>query len=236
MQQLTEKDYKKILICLTLYITSLIAANTLGIKLMPFLFDTHLSVAVFFFPFVFMMTDIIGEVYGKRMAKLFVLAGFVSTFIFLIYTIVSQIMPWSGNALWVKDGFNQVFSLSLRFSIASLLAFVIAEYQDVFAFFFFKKRIGEKHFWIRSNLSNVWSQFLDSAIFSLVAFWGIYPLSVIIAITIPWWIYKVLMGFFYTPLSYIGIRLLRGGSARPHDVSGAGENNNENQSSKNKNI
>ncbi len=44
MQQILEKDYKKIVICLTLYIGSLFASNTLGIKLMPFVFGTHLSV------------------------------------------------------------------------------------------------------------------------------------------------------------------------------------------------
>ena len=75
---------KKILICLTLYITSLFAANTLGLKLMPFLFGTHLSVAVFSFPVVFIMTDIIGEVYGKKMAKNFVFAGVVSILLFLL--------------------------------------------------------------------------------------------------------------------------------------------------------
>ena len=53
----------KLIIALTLYIVSLFAANTLGLKTMPFLFGTHLSVSVFFFPFVFLMTDVIGEVY-----------------------------------------------------------------------------------------------------------------------------------------------------------------------------
>ncbi|MFA5750925.1 MAG: queuosine precursor transporter [Candidatus Paceibacterota bacterium] len=215
---------KRIIICLTLYITSLIAANTLGIKLMPFLFDTHLSVAVFSFPIVFIMTDIIGEVYGKKMSKLFVLAGIVSTILFMAYTLISQIMPWSQDSIWARDGFNQVFSMSLRFSIASLLAFVIAQYQDVFSFFFFRKAFGKKLFWLRSNLSNIWSQFLDSAIFTLVAFLGVYPLSSMLDIIIPWWIYKVSMGFLYTPLSYLGIWLLKRGKS------------DENQSNQNKNF
>ena len=69
---------KKIIISLSLYLTSLLAANTLGLKIMPFLFHSHLSVGVFSFPIVFLMTDVIGEVYGKEMAKNFVLAGFIS--------------------------------------------------------------------------------------------------------------------------------------------------------------
>lgn len=206
---MTERDYKKILVCLTLYITSLFAANTLGIKLMPFLFGTHLSVAVFAFPIVFIMTDVIGEVYGKKMANNFVIAGVISILLFLFYSFISTAMPWAHSGLWVKDGYNQVFGLSARFSIASVVAFVVAEYQDVVSFFFFKKRIGEGKFWLRSNLSNVWSQFFDSAIFMLIAYVGILPFHTILLIIIPWWIYKVVMGFCYTPLSYLGIYFLK---------------------------
>src|SRR3989338_7802630 len=139
MQTLTERDYKKILICLTLYLTSLFAANTLGMKLMPFIFGTNLSVGVFCFPIVFIMTDMIGEIYGKKMAKNFVLAGVISIVLFLFYSLISTSMPWAEKGLWVKDSYNQVFGLSARISIASLTAFFIAEYQDVIAFFFFPK-------------------------------------------------------------------------------------------------
>ena len=210
MRALTDRDYKKILICLTLYLTSLFAANTLGIKLMPFLFDTHLSVAVFSFPVVFIMTDIIGEVYGKKMAKNFVLAGIVSIVLFLVYSLVSTIAPWSEDGLWIREGYNQIFGLSARFSIASVAAFIVAEYQDVFSFFFLRERLGAKYFWLRSNLSNIWSQLLDTIIFMSIAFIGVYPLKTIALIIIPWWLYKVLMGVLYTPLSYLGVYLLRG--------------------------
>ena len=209
MQQLTERDYKKILICLTLYITSLFAANTLGIKLMPFLFGTHLSVAVFSFPIVFIMTDVIGEVYGKKMAKNFVLAGILSILVFLFYSFISLITPWAEKGLWAKEGFNLIFSMSFRFSIASIVAYAIGEYQDVFSFFFFKKIIGGKMFWLRSNLSNLWSQLFDSTIFMFIAYFGTMPVKTILLIIIPWWIYKVFMGFLYTPISYLGIYLLR---------------------------
>jgi len=56
----------KLTVALTLYLVSLFASNTLGAKLMPFLWGTQLSVAAFFFPFVFLTTDVVGEVYGKK--------------------------------------------------------------------------------------------------------------------------------------------------------------------------
>jgi uncharacterized integral membrane protein (TIGR00697 family) len=156
------------------------------------------------------MTDIIGEVYGRTLAKQFVYAGFIAVVAFLIFNIVSILMPWSGAAMWAHDGYNTIFGVSIRISIASVLAFGIGEYQDVLAFFFFKAKQGSKYFWLRSNLSNIWSQFLDTVIFMVVAFAGVYSTPKLILMIIPWWIYKVLMGVAYTPLSYVGIRLLKG--------------------------
>jgi len=210
MHTLSESDVRKILIALALYITSLLAANTLGLKIMPFWFGLHLSVGVFMFPVVFLMTDIIGEVYGKRIARFFVLAGFVSTTLFIAYTFLSLGLPWSPRADWVHESYNTVFGISARIAIASLVAFAIAEYQDVFSFFFLKARIGNRFFWLRSFLSNLWSQFLDTIIFMTIAFYGVYETSLLITLIVSWWLFKVSVGFLYTPLSYLGIRLLRG--------------------------
>lgn len=209
MIQLSEKAFKKLIIALSVYLVSLFAANTLGTKLMPFIFDTQLSVGIFMFPFVFLMTDVVGEVYGKKVAKYFVLAGVVSTVLFIAYTFLSLAMPWGHRLPVPMESYNDVFGLSVRFAIASVVAFVVAQYQDVLAFFFFKAKLGEKLFWLRSTLSNIWSQGLDTALFMGIAYAGVLPLSVIIGIAIPWWLYKVAMGFLYTPLSYIGIKFLK---------------------------
>ena len=209
MIQFSEKSFKKILIALAIYLTSLFAANTLGLKIMPFLFGSHLSVAVFSFPVVFLMTDVVGEVYGKRIAKFFVLAGFLSTALFIAYSFVSLVLPWSPDGEWAKDGYNTIFGVSARIAIASLVAFLIAEYQDVISFFFLREKMGVKFFWLRSFLSNLWSQLLDTAIFMVIAFAGIYQTPVLISIIITWWLYKVAMGMLYTPLSYLGIMFLR---------------------------
>ncbi|OGY45999.1 MAG: hypothetical protein A3A24_01085 [Candidatus Buchananbacteria bacterium RIFCSPLOWO2_01_FULL_46_12] len=200
---------KKILIALSLYITSLIASSTLGIKLMPFIFGTHLSTAIFTFPIVFLTTDVIGEVYGKPLARTFVRMGFYALILFLGFNWLSNIMP-SSLDFFMLNSYNEIFSLSFRFTLASIVAFLIGEYQDVFSFFFLKAKLGGRLFWLRSNLSNFWGQLIDSTVWSLIAFAGVYPLKTIIMIIIPWWLFKVGMGVIYTPLSYLGIRLLKG--------------------------
>lgn len=199
----------KLIIALTLYLTSLFAANTLGLKIMPFLFHTHLSVAVFSFPIVFLMTDVVGEVYGKQIAKIFVRAGFISTTLFIGYSLLSVYLPWAEAGLWAQDGYNQIFGVSMRVGAASLAAFALAEYQDVWTFFLVKERWGVKYFWLRSLISNLWSQLLDSSLFMVIAFADIYSTRDLISIIITWWLYKVVMGIAYTPLSYLGIWLLK---------------------------
>lgn len=203
--------FRKLFIALALYLTSLLASNTLGLKIMPFLFGTHLSVAVFMFPIVFLMTDVVGEVYGKRIARYFVLAGFISTALFTLYNVISVLAPWAAAGSWIQHSYDGVFAVTPRIAVASLVAFIVGEYQDVIMFFFSKRIFARFGFWFRSLLSNVWSQFLDAALFMGIAFYGagVYPTSVLISITITWWLYKVAMGFLYTPLAYAGIWLLK---------------------------
>ena len=228
MNTISSYDLRKLLIVLSIYLTSLFAANTLGLKIMPFLFGSHISIAFISFPVVFITTDVIGEVYGKKIAKMFVLAGVISVALFILYSLFSLALPWAKAGLWAKEGYNLMFGISARISVASLVAFAIGEYQDVISFFFFKKRFGDKKFWLRSNLSNLWSQFLDSVIFMSIAFLGVYEIHTLLILTLTWWLYKVAMGALYTPLSYLGIRILRG---RVNT-----QNTNESNTNQNQNI
>lgn len=208
-KHLSDSAMKKLLIALGIYITALIASNTLGMKIMPFLFDSHLSVGVFMFPIVFLMTDIIGEVYGKRVAKFFVFAGIASTVLWISFTLLSLALPWADAEHWAHGSYETIFGITLRIAIASVIAFAVAEYQDVLSFFFFKAKLGEKFFWLRSTLSNIWSQFLDTVLFMVIAFYGVYANDTLFMLIITWWLYKVAMGFLYTPLAYVGIKLLK---------------------------
>lgn len=209
MIQLSEKGFSKLVIALAVYLTSLFAANTLGLKVMPFLFGSHLSVGVFTFPIVFLMTDVIGEVFGKKIAKFFVTAGFISTALFIGYSILSLAMPWAADGLWAQEGYNLIFDVSIRIAIASLVAFAIGEYQDVITYFFLRDKVKVPYFFLRSFITNVWSQFLDTVIFMVIAFYGVYSTPTLISIILTWWLFKVAMGAAYTPLCYLGIKLLK---------------------------
>lgn len=199
---------KKIFILLTLYLTALFASNTLGLKLMPFLFGTHLSVAIFFFPIVFLLTDVVGEVYGKETSRLFVRMGLYSTIIFLVANLIANFVPFE-KGFYLEKSFGEVFGLSFRFSLASVVAFGIGEFQDVFSFFYLKTKLKGRLFLLRSFLSNVWSQFIDSVIWFSIAYIGILPLKTIWLTLLPWWLFKILAGVFYSPLTLPVIKFLK---------------------------
>ena len=159
----------KLFYALTIYLTALFATNTLGMKTMPFLFGTHLSVSIFFMPILFLTTDIVGQVYGREISKKFVIAGFIALVFFLLANILTELVPWSSQTYTrIGPAFDTIFSLSWRMSIASLLAFGIAEYIDVVVFFATKRLFS--NFFIASTLSNIVSQALDTALFMTIAF------------------------------------------------------------------
>ena len=159
----------KLFYALTIYLSALFVTNTLGIKTMPFFFGTHLSVSIFFMPILFLTTDIVGQVYGREISKKFVIAGFIALVFFLLANILTELVPWSSQTYTrIGPAFDTVFSLSWRMSIASLLAFGIAEYIDVVVFFAAKRLFS--NFFIASTLSNIVSQALDTALFMTIAF------------------------------------------------------------------
>ena len=129
----------KLLFVLTIYITAIFMSNLLGLKTMPFFFGTHISFAVFTLPFVFITTDITGKIYGKELAKKFVFLGFLALCIWTLFSLFADMIPWSSHTYArIGDAYDQIFSLSIRVAIASLLAFSLSEYLDVLVFFRFK--------------------------------------------------------------------------------------------------
>ncbi len=196
----------KLFYALAIYLAALFASNLLGMKTMPFFFGTHLSLAIFFMPIVFITTDIVGQVYGKDISRKFVIAGFIALIFFTLGNIITESLPWA-DATYARIGeaYDMIFSLSARITIASLFAFLIAGYIDIWVFFFMKKAFS--NFFVASTASNIVSQAVDTAVFMTVAFAWVFAPEKILMMAIPWWIYKVLGGLLYTPISYFILSL-----------------------------
>jgi uncharacterized integral membrane protein (TIGR00697 family) len=197
-------------ILLGIFVGSLIAANLIGLKIADFtIFQA--SVGILLFPILFLVTDIIEEVHGKKKAQEFVIIGFITLIIVLIVTVIAVVLPFAERSL-VKEEYTFIFSTTIRIFIASITAFLVAQLHDVWAFNFWRQKTKGKYLWLRNNLSTIVSQFLDTTLFMFIAFYNISPqfnVEYIFTLIIPYWLVKILFAIFDTPFCYLGVRWLQ---------------------------
>ena len=196
-----------------LFIASMVIVNVLGTKITT-IAGVRVSVGIFFMPLLFLITDIVGEVYGRKEATLFVNYGTIMlVFLFLMMNLCIAVKP---NESWhLQPEYKAVFGSSLRMTLASLISFVISQHVDVFLFDFWKKVTKGKHLWIRNNASTITSQLFDTILFDFIAFWHInetYTAGFLFTIIIPYWLFKVVFALLDTPFCYWGVRWLSGGT------------------------
>jgi queuosine precursor transporter len=195
---------------LGIFVACIVIANLLGNKITT-LFGVRTGVGIFIVPILFLITDIIEEVHGKKKAKLFVYVGLVALLFTLFFTFLAIALP--PEATWgSQEAYEDVFGVSIRIMIASFIAFFISQVHDVWAFSFWKKKTNGKHLWLRNNLSTAVSQLIDTTIFMFIAFYQITPkfdVSFVISIIIPYYLLKVLFSIFDTPFVYLGVKWMK---------------------------
>ena len=203
------------------FITALTVANVTASKLVilgqvgPVTLLTPAAVVAY--AITFAMTDIIAEVWGKRIATLVVWAGFASQLLLVALVQVAiwlPIAPFMANYQQVYAG---VLGSSPLFVVAGLIAYVISQNHDVWAFHVWKRKTGGKWLWLRNNASTMVSQLIDTVIFITLAF-GILPAVFMGQPLIPWevlpgliagqYIVKWLIALADTPFVYLGVRLV----------------------------
>ena len=192
------------------FIASLILANLLGSKITTIL-GVRVSVGIFFIPILFLVTDIITEVHGKARAKNFFYISISVLLFALMMMYICIIMP--AHEKWLnQEAYEIIFKGSLRMTIASLIAFILSQYHDIWAFQFWKKKTKGKFLWLRNNASTITSQFIDTTIFMYIAFYHLTPkftTSFIFSLIIPYWIFKIVFALLDTPLCYLGVKWLK---------------------------
>jgi uncharacterized integral membrane protein (TIGR00697 family) len=184
-------------------------------------YSFNLTCGVLLWPFVFVMTDIINEYYGKKgvrfiswMAVALIAYGFFMLF---------GAMNTAPNAWWITSkqtagienmntAYNSIFGQGLGIIIASMIAFLIGQLVDVLVFHGIKKKTGEKHIWLRATGSTLVSQLIDSFVVLVIAFYlfpmwvsgqgSPWPLDQVLAIGIVNYIYKFIIAVLLTPVIY----------------------------------
>lgn len=220
---MSEKDkalaQKIYLYLAALFITSLVVSNLIFQKFFYWypidasifgipLFE--LSVGILPYPITFLITDLISEVYGQKRANEVVVAGIFASFFSIGILLVAGAVPAIPSSPIDNEIFTQVFSLSPLAVLASMMAYLMAQFIDIRVYHFWKKLTRGKHLWLRNNFSTFSSQIIDSAtVISLLCLFGVLPWALFWGLTLSSIVFKVLIAAIDTPFLYLFVGLFR---------------------------
>ncbi len=203
-----------------LFITSLVVSNLIFQKFFywyPFgdltFFDAplfELSVGILPYPLTFLITDLISEIYGKKKANQVVTAGIFASVFSMGIILVAEQVPAIENSPIDDEVFQSVFALSPIAVLASMIAYLCAQYVDIAIYHFWKKLTRGRYLWLRNNFSTFTSQFIDTfLVVGLLCIFGVLPWELFYGLVLSGFAFKVLIAFIDTPFLYIFVYIFR---------------------------
>jgi queuosine precursor transporter len=196
---------------LTTFLATILIVNLTGAKTTTFLGQTF-SVSLIVFPLISLIQDVISEVFGRSKAREFLFLGIFANIIVSLFLLAATSFPPSARYLVDNAAYNTIFGQSLRIIFASITAFAISEFTDIFVFFKLKEFTEGKFLWLRADISTIIASTLDSFLFMFLAFYMIspkYTAEFVIQITLPYLGLKLLWTLINTPLIYAGVKWLK---------------------------
>lgn len=188
-----------------IYVAVLVAANAAGSKLIA-VGSLAASATVFAYAISFLVTDLASELYGKRVASQFVVAGFVGVLLAVGFFRIATVAP-PASFYADQEAFEAVFQTSWRLLLGGFMAYLISQFLDIQIYHFLKKLTRDRHMWIRNNASTVCSQFVDTTVFITVAFYGI--VDSLWPLILGQYAIKIVIAALDTPILYGLVYLIR---------------------------
>lgn len=197
------KKNKLLQIFFGIYTGAIIIQNILATKQIDISIFT-VTTGILVSPIVFIIQDIIAELYGYKDAKRMVLLGFLMNFIGVLLFTLAIKLP--SSAFWFnQEAFSSILGTTLRISIASFTAYIIGSLTNSGIMVWLKNKFPKSLF-VRAISSTIVGQLLDNALFATIAFLGVLPTSAIISMIIGGTIFEVLYEIIFYPITKISIK------------------------------
>ncbi len=197
-----------------LFICALVVSNLIFQKFFtwnPFgWFNFEISVGILPYPITFLITDLISEIYGRKKANQMVTAGIFASLFSLLIVYVAQAVPATDWSPINNELFTKVFGATALAVLASMIAYLLAQYVDIYIYHFWKRLTKGKHLWLRNNFSTFISQFVDTvSVLLLLCSFGILSWDIFGELLLSGVLFKVVIAALDTPLLYLGVHLFR---------------------------
>jgi uncharacterized integral membrane protein (TIGR00697 family) len=208
------------MVIVALYVTSLITANTVAVKVLefgPWVTDAGLIT----FPIAYIVGDVLTEVYGYAAARRVIWLGFICNLIAVGTFQLAGALPaessWEGG-----DAYSMIFGSTPRILVASFCAYLIGEFANSYILARMKVLTNGRWLWTRTIGSTVVGQGLDSVVFVLIAFGGVFSTGVLQDMILTNWVLKTGYEVIATPGTYWVVNKLK--AAEGIDVYDRGTN------------
>ncbi len=190
-----------------LFVAVLLISNIASAKILllgPFTFDG----GTILFPLSYIFGDILTEVYGFRRARKVIWVGFGSALLMSIVFFVVGMLPsdpsWAGQA-----SYDAILGFVPRIVLASLIAYFAGEFTNSFVLAKMKIMSKGKYLYQRTIGSTVAGQVVDTVVFSTIAFLGVLPTDVFVALVVSNYVFKVGVEVLFTPITYAVVGFLK---------------------------
>jgi len=200
------------LILTALFVSSLVTSNLIFQKFFywyPFdleIFGVKLfevSVGLLPYPITFLITDILSEIYGKKKSNHVVIAGIFASFFSLGIIYVSKVVPATQWSVVDNTTFIEVFGAAPLAVLASMMAYLSAQFIDIRVYHFWKTLTKGKHLWLRNNFSTFSSQVIDTlTVLVLLCSFEIIPWNKFLGLLISGVVFKLIIALIDTPILY----------------------------------
>ncbi len=190
-----------------IFATLVVVANVLAVKPLD-VNGWAVPAGILAYPFTFLVTDTISELYGRRTASRLVWMGLFLSALMVLLVYVAKILPaadfWDDQA-----AFETILGSVPRIVLASLVAYLISQHTDVLLFHLFRRITNKRHLWLRNIGSTTVSQAIDTALFVSIAFTGTFPAGEVWKLMYTQYLIKLGVAVFDTPIVYALVSYLR---------------------------
>ena len=173
-----KKTSTNLMLCAMVFAVALVISNVITAKTIQTgipLFGSTVLVpsAVICYCITFLMTDVIGEIWGKAEARVVVLGGFFCQLLATCIILIGQVLPAADSAM--QASYDMLLGQNAVFVVASMTAYLLSQSWDVFIFHRIRNRVlgnggSSRSRWIWNNVSTMTSQIIDTIVFIGIAF------------------------------------------------------------------
>ena len=186
-------------------VASVITANIQVVKTVE-IFGFVSTLGNILYSSIFLATDILTEVYGKKAARRGVWLGFIGMVLMTLWMQIGlKFIPHASD--FSQDSLLTIFGLMPRIAAGSMTAYLVSQHHDIWAFQFWKNKTRGRFLWLRNNASTLVSQAIDTAIFCTIALWGVFDTNTWVQILVSTYVLKLLVAAIDTPFIYLAKRL-----------------------------